>query len=104
MQDFRKMMKQAKEMQGRMQQMQEELQKVEIDGSAGGGMVSVTMNGRHEILNVRIDPEVVVPDDVEMLEDLVTAAVNDARAKLEERMQSEMGKLTGNLGLPPGLF
>jgi len=66
-------------------------------------MVTVTMNGRHEIVRIKIDPEVVVPDDVEMLEDLITAACNDARAKIDEKIQEEMGKLTGELGLP-GIF
>ncbi|MFB3909358.1 MAG: YbaB/EbfC family nucleoid-associated protein [Candidatus Eisenbacteria bacterium] len=103
MQDFRKLMKQAKEMQERMAQMQEQLSREEVDGSAGGGMVTVRMNGRHEIVKVTIDKQVVDPEDVEMLEDLIAAAVNDARTKVEEKMQGEMGKLTGGLGMP-GLF
>jgi len=103
MKDIGKLMKQAKEMQERMQVMQEKLQHEEAEGSAGGGMVTVTMNGRHEIVRIKIDPEVVVPDDVEMLEDLITAACNDARAKIDEKIQEEMGKLTGELGLP-GIF
>lgn len=103
MQDFRKMMKQAKQMQEQMQQMQEKLQEEEAEGSAGGGMVVITMNGRHEIMKIKIDPEVVDPEDTEMLEDLIAAAANDARSKIDERVQEEMGKLTGGLGLP-GLF
>jgi DNA-binding YbaB/EbfC family protein len=103
MKDFGKLMKQAKEMQDRMQELQGKLQQEEAEGSAGGGMVTVTMNGRHEIVRIKIDPEVVAPDDVEMLEDLITAACNDARAKIEEKIREEMSKMTGGLGLP-GLF
>lgn len=103
MQDIRKLMKQAKEMQEQMKQMQERLQEERVEGTAGGGMVTVTMNGRHEILKLRIDPQVVSPDEVEMLEDLVTAACNDARSRIDERMQEEIGKMTGGLGLP-GMF
>lgn len=104
MQNLHKMMKQAKQMQEQLQQMQEKLREEQVEGSAGGGMVTVTMNGRHEIQRVKIDPEVVSPDDIEMLEDLVTAACNDAQQKIDEKMQSEMSKMTGGLGLPPGLF
>jgi nucleoid-associated protein EbfC len=103
MQDFRKLMKQAQEMQAQMQQMQEQLAAQEVEGTSGGGMVTVTMNGRHEVVKVKIDPQVVAPDDVEMLEDLVAAAFNDAAAKVQAKMQSEMSKLTGGLGIP-GMF
>jgi DNA-binding YbaB/EbfC family protein len=103
MQDFRKLMKQAQEMQSQMQKMQEKLAEQRIDGTSGGGMVTVTMNGRHEVVKVKIDPQVVAPDDVEMLEDLVAAACNDAVSKVQEKVQAEMGKVTGGLGLP-GLF
>jgi len=103
MQDIRKLMKQAQQMQEQMQQLQEQLGREEVEGSAGGGMVLVTMNGRHEVVRVKIEPQVVVPDDVEMLEDLVVAACNDARAKIEEKLRAEMGKMTGGLGMP-GLF
>ena len=104
MQDIRKLMKQAQQMQEQMRQMQEDLGKEEAEGSAGGGMVLLTMNGRHEIVRIQIDPQVVVADDVEMLEDLIIAAAPDARAKIEEKVKGEMAKLTGGLGLPPGLF
>ncbi len=103
MQDIRKLMKQAQEMQAQMQQMQEQLAEQQIEGTSGGGMVAITMNGRHEVVSVKIDPQVVAPDDVEMLEDLVAAACNDAVAKVQEKMQTEMSKLTGGLGLP-GMF
>lgn len=104
MKDFGKLMKQAKEMQERVQEMQANLETEQAEGTAGGGMVVVTMNGRHELVSIKIDPEVVVPDDVEMLEDLITAACNDARTKIDEKVREEMGRLSGGLGLPPGLF
>jgi DNA-binding YbaB/EbfC family protein len=104
MKNFGKLMKQAQEMQERVKEMQAKLEAERAEGSAGGGMVVVTMNGRHEIVGVKIDPEVVVPDDVEMLEDLITAACNDARTKIDEKVQEEMGRLSGGLGLPPGLI
>lgn len=103
MPDIRKLMKQAQEMQTQMQQMQERLAEEQIDGTSGGGMVVVTMNGRHEVVRIKIDPQVVAPDDVEMLEDLVAAACNDAVSKVQEKMQAGMSKLTGGLGLP-GMF
>lgn len=104
MKDFGKLMKQAKEMQERVEEMQTKLGAEQAEGSAGGGMVVVMMNGRHEIVGIKIDPEVVVPEDVEMLEDLITAACNDARTKIDEKIQEEMGRLTGGLGLPPGII
>ena len=100
MQDFSRLMKQAQQMQEQMRKVQEELAQQQVEGSAGGGMVTVTMNGRHEVLRVKIDPEVVSPDDVEMLEDLLAAACNDAGTKLEARVREQMGKLTGGLGIP----
>lgn len=103
MQDFRKLMKQAQEMQSQMAKMQEDLAAQEVEGASGGGMVVVRMNGRHEVVGVKIAPEVVQPDDVEMLEDLISAAINDAVARVQERTREEMGKLTGGLGLP-GMF
>ena len=100
MPDIRKLMKQAQEMQTQMQQMQERLAEEQIDGTSGGGMVVVTMNGRHEVVRIKIDPQVVTSDDVEMLEDLVAAAVNDARQRIEEMTQAEMSRVAGGLGLP----
>jgi hypothetical protein len=104
MQDIRKLMKQAQQMQEQMQRMQEQLASEEIEGSAGGGMVIVRMNGRHEIVKVKIEPQVVDPQDVEMLEDLIAAASNDACSKIDEKVKEEMGKLTGGMSLPPGMF
>lgn len=97
-----KMMKQAQELQGRMAAVQEELANAEIEGSSGAGMVKATMSGRHELKRLSIDPSLVVPDDAEILEDLIVAAVNDARAKVEAHAKDEMARLTGGLGLPTG--
>ena len=97
-----KMMKQAQEMQSRMAEMQAELETIEIDGAAGGGMVAATLTGKGELRRLKIDPALLDPDDVEVLEDLVIAAVNDAKAKVEARVAEEMKKLTGGLQLPAG--
>jgi DNA-binding YbaB/EbfC family protein len=98
-----KMMKQAQEMQQKMEKIQQELAEKEVEGSSGGGMVTVKMNGQQEVLSIQIDPEVFSDGDKEMLEDLVVAAVNEARRLVLELTQQEMGKLTGGLQMP-GLF
>lgn len=95
------MMKQAQQMQEKLQKAQEELQNMEITGEAGGGMVSVVMTGRHEVRRVAIDESVY--DDREMVEDLVAAAFNDAAQKLERVSKEKMEGLTQGMGLPPGL-
>jgi DNA-binding YbaB/EbfC family protein len=100
MKNMGKMLKQLQEAQTKMMQAQEELAGKTVEGSAGGGMVKVVANGRHEILSVKIDPSVVDPEDVEMLEDLVGAALNDASSRVDEMIRSEMGRLTGGLGMP----
>lgn len=97
------MMKQAQQMQEKMQTLQDELANAEMTGSSGGGMVEVTMTGKHEVKRVKIDPSLIVPDDTEMLEDLIAAAFNDAKAKVEVMMQEKMSELTGGLQLPPGM-
>jgi len=101
---FANMMKQAQKLQKQMVEMQEEMGKQTVEGSAGGGMVKAVANGHQDILEVKIDPEVVDPDDVELLEDLVVAAVANAREKAKEMMEQEMGKILppgmGNLGIP----
>jgi DNA-binding YbaB/EbfC family protein len=102
MKNLGQMMKQAQQMQQRMAELQEELEKVEITGSSGGGMVQVTMTGKGMLRSVRIDPKLVVPNETEMLEDLIVAAGNDAKTKVEAHMQAEMQKVTGGLQLPPG--
>lgn len=103
MKNLAQMMKQAQEMQGRMAEMQAELERREVQGSAGGGMVMVTMNGRGELRGVKIDPALLVPDEAEVLEDLLKAAHADAKARAERETQEQMQKLTAGLPLPPGL-
>ncbi len=103
MKDIGKLLKQAQQMQTKMAEMQAKLAEKTVESSAGGGMVKIVMNGQHEILSVNIDPEVVDPADVEMLEELVAAAVNEARAKVDEMVKGEMSSLTGGLPIP-GMF
>jgi DNA-binding YbaB/EbfC family protein len=98
-----KLLKQAQQMQAKMAQMQAELAKKSVEASAGGGMVKVVMNGRHEVTSVTIDPEVVDPQDVEMLEDLVAAAVTEAASRIEEMLKDGMSSITGGMDLP-GMF
>jgi len=104
------LMKQAQMMQEKMAKVQEEAAQKTVEASSGGGMVTVIANGRMEILSVKIEKEVVNPDDVEMLQDLITAAANEALKKAQDAVSEEMGKVTGGLGLPgmgggiPGLF
>lgn len=98
-----KLMKQAQEMKAKMAKLQEELAHKEVEASSGGGMVTVKMNGQQEVLSVKIDPEVYGDGDREMLEELVAAAVNEARRQALELAQEEMSKLTGGLPIP-GLF
>ncbi|MGE5247970.1 MAG: YbaB/EbfC family nucleoid-associated protein [Verrucomicrobiota bacterium] len=103
MTDFGDLMRQAQEVRARLQKLQEELGDRTVDGSAGGGMVVATVNGRQEVVAVRIEKEVVSPEDVGMLQDLVRAAVNDALKRSREMATAEMAKLTGGI-LPPGLL
>ncbi len=103
MKDLMKMMKQAQEIQGRMQKMQEDLQALEVSGQSGAGMVKVTLNGKGEMRGVRIDPSLMKPGENEMLEDLLIAAFQDARTKVDAEMQAKMQEITGGLPLPPGL-
>lgn len=99
-------MKQAQQFQAKMANLQEELGDRTVEASAGGGMVTVVANGRQEIVSITIEPEVIDPEDREMLQDLVIAAVNDSLAKAKEMMNEEMGKLTKGMNLPnlPGLM
>ena len=94
------MMKQAQQLQSKMMKLQEELAEKTVESTSGGGMVKAIANGRQQILSIQIEKEVVDPDDVEMLQDLVLAAINDALAKAQEMVSSEMGKLTGGLNIP----
>jgi DNA-binding YbaB/EbfC family protein len=98
------MMKKMQKLQKQMTAMQEELKQKTVDVTAGGGAVKITMNGEKEVKGIVIDPAAVDPKDVEMLQDLLAAAFNEASKKVDEMMASEMGKLTGGLGLPPGMF
>ena len=100
MQNFNTIMKQAKKMQERMAQMQQELETKTVDAQAGGGMVSVVVNGKYEIVSLKIEKDVVNPEDIEMLQDLITAAVNEGIRKSQEMASSEMAKITGGLGIP----
>ncbi len=100
MADIMKILQQAQQMQGRLQQIQDELAQQSVSGSAGGGMVTVEADGKGQVRRVRIDPSVVNPADVEMLEDLVQVAVSEAQKKAAELAQQEMGKLTGGMDLP----
>ena len=94
------MVKQAQQLQARMLKLQAELAERTVESAAGGGMIKVVANGRQQIVSIRIEKEVVDPEDVDMLQDLMLAAVNDALAKSQEMVSSEMGKLTGGLKLP----
>jgi hypothetical protein len=97
---FGNMMKQAQKLQEQMMALQEEVGKKKVEATAGGGMVTVEANGKQEIVSIKIDPEVVNKDDVQMLEDLVLAACNEALRKSRELVQQEMGKITGGLKIP----
>jgi len=97
------LMKQAQQMQAQMQKMQEELEQRTVEASAGGGMVKVVVNGKKELLDITIDPAAVDPEDVEMLQDLVLAAVNEGIHQADEMFREEMGQLTGGLNIP-GMF
>jgi len=97
------LMKQAQKMQKDMQKAQEELANMVVEGTSGGGMVTVKMNGQNKVLSVKIDPDVVDPDDIEMLEDLIMAATNEAQEKISKTSEQEMSKLTGGMKIP-GLF
>lgn len=100
---FGGLMKQAQELQERMAKIQEEAVKKTVEATAGGGMVTVVVNGRQEILSIKIDPEVVTTDDIEMLQDLIIAAVNDGIRKTQEAMSEQMKGMTGGMKIP-GLF
>ena len=104
MADFLGMMKQAAQLQSKMQAMQEELGNLEVEGSSGGGLVSVRMTAKMEVKAVRIDASLMKVEEREVLEDLLVTAQNDARRKAEVAVQEKMQALTGGLGLPPGLL
>jgi len=98
------MMKKVQKMQDEMKKMQDDIKRRTVDVSAGGGAVKIVMNGEKQVQSLVIDPAAVDPEDVEMLQDLISAAFNEATKKVDEMLAAEMGKLTNGLGLPPGLF
>ena len=101
--DFMGMMKKAEEMQRKMAELQDEAGRATVEGRSGGGLVSVTLNGKGEMQGLKIDPSLFKEDDVEVLEDLIVAAHNEAKAKAEQMMQQKMSELTQGLQLPPGM-
>ncbi len=103
MKNLGQMMKQIQGMQSQMQEMQTALERMEMTGQSGGGMVNVTLSGKGEMRRVKIDPKLLDPAEVEVLEDLILAAAKDAKAKVDEHVASEMSRLTGGLPLPPGM-
>ncbi|MGI6257195.1 MAG: YbaB/EbfC family nucleoid-associated protein [Anaerovoracaceae bacterium] len=102
--NMQKQMQQMQQMQQKMEELQEEINEMETTATSGGGAVSVTVNGKKEITDIALQAEVVDPEDIEMLQDLVMTAVNEALRQIEEISSNEMNKLTGSLGLPPGLI
>jgi DNA-binding YbaB/EbfC family protein len=100
MKNMGNMMKQAQKLQAKMVKLQEELSEKTVETASGGGMIKVVANGKQQIVSIQIEKEVVDPEDVEMLQDLILAAVNDALAKSQEMVSGEMGKLTGGLNIP----
>jgi hypothetical protein len=103
MKNLGQMMKQAQQMQAKMAEMQAALDQIEMTGAAGGGMVQVTLTGKGEVRRIKIDKSLVDPAEVEVLEDLILAAFNDAKQRVDSHVAGEMGKLTGGLKLPPGM-
>ena len=101
MKDIMGMMKQVGQMQARLKEMQDDLAKAEIEGQSGGGLVHLTVDGKGEVKRVRIDPSLMKPDEVEILEDLIVAAAADARSKVDNAMQTKMAEITGGLPPPP---
>jgi nucleoid-associated protein EbfC len=100
MKNMKNLMKQAQQLQNKMAQMQEEMAVKTVEAAAGGGMVRVVANGRQEIVSVHIEKEVVDPEDIEMLQDLILAAVNEALAQSQKMVSDEMSKLTGGMSIP----
>ena len=102
MKNIGNMLKEAQKLQTRMAEMQQRLGETEMEGASGGGLVTVTLNGKGEMRRIKIDKSLADPDEMEMLEDLVVAATNDAKAKIEAHLQQEMQKVAGGLPLPEG--
>jgi DNA-binding YbaB/EbfC family protein len=102
MKNFANMLKQAQELQGRMAEMQAQLENLTVEGSAGGDMVKVTLSGKGDLRQVHIDPSLAKDDDVEIIEDLIVAAHAEAKRRLEEALQERMKEITGGMPMPPG--
>jgi len=102
MRDIMGMAKKVQEMQARMGEMQQELAEMEITGQSGAGLVSVTLTGKADVKAIKVDPSLMKPDETEIVEDLLVAAFNDAKAKVETAMQEKMSEVTGGLPIPPG--
>lgn len=102
-QNMNRIIKQAQKMQDDMKELQDRLDATEYTGESGSGLVKATVSGRHDVLNIKIDPAAIDPDDIEMLEDLIAAAVNDAVTKAKTESEAEMSKITGGMNLP-GVF
>ena len=103
MNNMSQIMKQAKAMQDKMAEMQKKIEEQEVEGSSGGGVIKVIVNGKNEIKSLKIDPTLINPQEVEVLEDLLVAAMNDANKKLKESASNQMSSLSDGLGLPPGM-
>lgn len=103
MRDIMGMMKKVQEMQTKMQEVQQELADMEISGQSGGGLVTATLSGKADVKSIKIDPSLLKPDESEIVEDLVVAAIADAKSKVEAAVQEKMSEMTGGLPLPPGL-
>ena len=101
--NFKDMMEKAASMQKKMQEMQDSLSNLEVEGTSGGGMVKIIMNCKNEVKKINIDPSIIKQDEKAMMEDLIVAALNDAKSKVEEKTQDKMKELSGGLGLPPGM-
>lgn len=100
--DLQQIMKQAQEMQDRMQQVQDNLAETEMEGESGGGLVKVRLTGKGVVTGITISPELLKPEEKEVLEDLIAAAFNDTKNQMEDAFQNEMGKIASDIGLPPG--
>mgnify|MGYP001156848329 CR=1 FL=1 len=103
MTDISQIMKQAKEMQEKMAEVQKKIEQSEVEGSSGGGAVKVIMDGKHNLKKINIDSNLVDKDEVEVLEDLIIAAINDANQKISEHMSNQLGSISSGMGLPPGM-
>ena len=103
MTNLSQIMKQAKAMQEKMAEVQKKIEETEVEGNSGGGVVSVIMDGKHNLKKIKIDPNLIDKNEIEVLEDLIVAAVNDATKKIAENMSSQLGSISGGMNLPPGM-